>query len=426
MLIRAAVLLALPGTAALAQPVPADSLTAFVGAHVVSMRTPEVLRDYTVIVRNGVISAIGPRAQVQVPAAARRIDASGEYLMPGLVDFHVHVGERRDLSRYLAHGVTTIVNMGGNASSMLAWRDSVRARAMVGPDIYVGAFLNGPLERGGPLTVQTTADARDAVQQASERRYDFIKVYNSLTEPQFLAAMEEARARRLPVIGHAVRSIGLARGFALGQQAVAHAEEYMYDGLRVGDTAGIPAVVEYTRRARAGFIANLSAYDAIQRQWGKPAVVDSFLRASEASDLSEFWRTRWRNADYATRRGSLDRLWFLKELTLAMQRGGVIVLLGTDSPSIPGMFAGASIHEELRLLVDAGLSPYEALSAGTRNAGGFAQRVFGSAPFGTIATGQRADLILLRGNPLSDVAHARHPVGVMVRGRWLPAVSEAH
>ena len=426
MLIRAAVLLALPGAAALAQGAFGDTLIAFVGANVVTMRSPEVLRDHTVLVRNGVIAAVGPRVEVRVPATARRVDAQAGYLMPGLVDFHVHVGERRDLSLYLAHGVTTIVNMGGMASSMLAWRDSIRARTMAGPDIYVGAFLNGPRGLGGPLTVQTTADARDAVRQASERHFDFVKVYNSLTEAQYLAIIDEAKATGLPVLGHSVRSIGLPRGFALGQQAVAHAEEYMYDGLRVGDTAGIAAVVQFTQRAQAGFIANLSAYDVIQRQWGRPAAIDSFLRVPEASTLSAFWRARWRAADYVNRSGTLDRLGFLKQLTLAMHRGGALLLLGTDSPSIPGMFPGASIHEELRLLVEAGLTPYEALSAGTRTAGAFAQRVFGSAPFGTIAVGQRADMLLLNGNPLSDVANARHPAGVVVRGRWLPSVSEEH
>jgi imidazolonepropionase-like amidohydrolase len=106
-----------------------------------------------------------------------------------------------------------------------------------------------------------------------------------------------------------------------------------------------------------------------------------------------------------------------------MQRGGVRLLLGTDSPGIPGMFAGGSIHEELRLLVESGLTPYESLVAGTRAAGEFAQRHLKSQPFGMIAPGHRADLILLERSPLDDVRHARRPLGVMARGVWFPRAS---
>jgi imidazolonepropionase-like amidohydrolase len=106
-----------------------------------------------------------------------------------------------------------------------------------------------------------------------------------------------------------------------------------------------------------------------------------------------------------------------------MQRGGVRLLLGTDSPTIPGMFAGASIHDDLRMLVESGLTPYEALVAGTRSAGEFAGRCFGAEPAGLVAPGYRADLLLLSANPLEDIRNARAIVGVMARGRWIPAAT---
>ena len=398
-----------------------DSVTAFVGVHVVSMASPIVTRDQTVIVRDGVIAAVGPVAQTPIPPGARRLEAAGRYLMPGLADYHVHPAERNDLSLYLAWGVTTIANMGGFGGASRVWRDSIRAGQMVGPEIYVGFFLNGPANLGGPQTVETEEDARAAVIRAAELRYDFLKVYNSLTEAQYLAIMTEAKARGLPVIGHAVRSIGLERGFGLGQVGVAHAEEYTYSELRGRrDSASLAWAVAFTKNNAATVIPNLSAFDVITRQWGKPAVLDSFFAMPEARQLTEYWRTQWRSRDYVTRQGTIDALPFLKQLALAMQRAGVPLLLGTDSPSIPGMFAGASIHEELRLLVESGLTPYEALVAGTRAAGQFAEQTFHASRAGVVAPGYRADLVLLAADPLADVRNARTTLGVMARGTWIP------
>ena len=406
-------------------PTTRDSVVAFVGVHVVAMRTPDVARDQTVIVRDGVIATVGPAAATAIPPGARRIDAPGRYLMPGLADMHVHMVERNDLALYVTWGVTTIANMGGYSASLLAWRDSIRAGQMPGPELYVGAFANGPLNVGGPQTIASVDAARAFVADAANRRFDFVKVYNSLTEEQFTEIMKEATARGLPVLGHAVRSIGLERGFAAGQVAVAHAEEYTYSELRGRrDSASLAWAVGFTKGNDAAVIPNLSAFDVITRQWGRPIVVDSFFAMPEARQLSEFWRARWRSADYVTRPGTIDALPFLKQLALAMQRGGVRLMLGTDSPSIPGMFAGASVHEELRLLVESGLTPYEALVAGTRAAGEFATSHFKASPAGVVAPGYRADLLLLAANPLDNVRNARAPLGVMARGVWVPRTKE--
>jgi len=358
---------------------------------------------------------------VRIPRAAVTVEGRGRYLIPGLADFHTHVAERGDLALYVASGVTTIANMGSPGTTLIGWRDSISAGLMAGPQVYAGYYLNGPAGVGGVSTATTAHDARRAVTDAARARFDFIKVYNSLTEEQFIAVMEEAKARGIPVLGHAVRSVGLERAFRMGQVAVVHAEEYGYAELRRRrDSASVAWAVEFTRKNDVTVIPNLSAFEAITLQWGKPPVVDSFFALPEAGTLSPYWTQRWRHADYITRPGTLTALPFLKQLTLAMQRGGVRLLLGTDSPSIPGMFAGASIHDDLRMLVESGLTPYEALVAGTRAAGEFAVRYFGAEPAGLVAPGYRADLILLSANPLDDIANARAIVGVMARGHWRP------
>lgn len=136
------------------------------------------------------------------------------------------------------------------------------------------------------------------------------------------------------------------------------------------------------------------------------------------------WEQRWRDKHqrlYADRSGSLGpSLEFLKELTRTMSDGGVPLILGTDSPEIPGMAPGASLWLDLETLVDAGLSPYEALVAGTRSSGSFIGKYVRDAEqFGTIEVGSRADLLLLDANPLDDIRNISRQEGVVIRGGWI-------
>ena len=148
--------------------------------------------------------------------------------------------------------------------------------------------------------------------------------------------------------------------------------------------------------------------------------MDSFLATPDARSLSPARRRAWARANYVTRQGSIfPRLQFLRELTLAFADAGLPLLLGTDSPGIPGMFAGASIRNDLYNLVQAGLTPYQALAAGTVTAGRFVQETIPGSPlFGVIREGARADLVLLAENPLEGVEAMEDIQGVMVHGRW--------
>ncbi len=386
--------------------------------HVVPMDRDVVLDNHVVVVQNGIIKTVGPRATTQIPDDATLIDGQGGYLVPGLADFHVHVRLREDLGVYLAYGVTTVADMGG-PDRVRAWRDAINDGKSVGPQVFVGRFIDG---RGRPGGVPDAREARSTVTRAARRGFDFIKVYNSLSAEQFEAIVKEAKKRRLPVVGHGVRSVGLENAFAAGQSMVVHAEEYLYTDLRRSlDTLNIPRVVQATKQNGAYVVPNLSAFTAITRQWGRPEVLELFLTSAEAEWLPEFWVKEWRARDYITRRGSIEpQNEFLKRLTLALQHAGVPLLTGTDSPVIPGVFPGTSLHDELRLLVAAGLTPFEALTAATRTAGEYAHQHFRRAErFGVVAPGYRADLVLVRGNPLLELETLRQPQGVMARGRWL-------
>ncbi|MGH7712813.1 MAG: amidohydrolase family protein, partial [Gemmatimonadaceae bacterium] len=330
-----------------------------------------------------------------------------------------------DMTQYLARGVTTVLALGSFIDEhLIRWRDSTRRRERVGPEIFVAYYVDGP---GGPpgRAIVTADDGRSAARSAKAAGFDFIKAYNAIPESAFVALVEEARVQGIAVTGHGVRSVGLQRGFALGQVMVAHGEEYLYTHFnRLEDSTRFGEVAGWTKRSGAYVLPNLSAYVGIARQWGKPAVVDTLLGLPEARFIDPIWQTRWRARDYVRRQGSLDaRVAFLKKFTRVLSDSSVPLLAGTDSPTIPGLFPGPSIVDDLTLLLDAGLTPYQALATATRTPGEFlAKFARGSDHTGTIAVGNRADLIVLRTNPLEDLRRLRNPSGVMARGHWLSRV----
>lgn len=405
---------------------------AFVGVNVLPMDEDRVLEDHTVIVSDGLIQAVAPRAQVRVPRDAVVIEARGQYLLPGLADLHTHLQTSGELLQYLASGVTTVLDLGSFvAARVLAFRDSTRSGAIAGPTVLASFFLDGSsgqpsgLDFFGARLVNDRAAARLAVQEAKHEGFDFLKVYNSLADSVFRAIADEAKRQGMPVVGHGVRSVGLERAFDAGQMMLSHGEEYLYTFFVTNpDPSRIPHAASFTRRTGAYVLPNLSTFHTIALQWGRRVAVDSFLTRPEARLLDASRRQSWNAAPYLNRKGSLDeRLGLLYRLTRALSDSGVPLLLGTDSPQIPGMFAGLSIHEELRHQVIAGLTPFQALSAGTRTAGEFLRKARpGSEAFGLVAPGHRADLILAESNPLDSLATLRAPAGVMARGRWYPRV----
>ncbi|WP_423607423.1 amidohydrolase family protein [Sphingomonas sp. MS122] len=410
---------------AAAQPV---SRIALVNANVVPMDRERVLRGQTVLVENGRIAAIGPR--LAIPAGTRRIDARGMWLSPGLADLHTHVQTRDDLAIYLAHGVTTVLHM-GEASNAFAGRTRIAANtaAIPAPHVYTALAVDGS-PRYGHLVVTTAEEARAAVLLARANGYAFIKVYNNLSPDAFAALTAAGRERGVPIIGHTVTAMGgLERQLAAGQLLVAHAEEFLYShffapdadsGQRVPDDGAIPGAVAMVRRHNAFVTADLVTYGTIAEQWGSPAAVRSWLASPEARLLSPRYRLDWPNAGYDRREGDLKpRAAFLARLVKALADGGVPLVAGTDAPTIPGLFIGTSLHRNLALLEAAGLTRYQTLATATRNAGAFIARARpDEAPFGTIAVGSRADLVLTRANPLDDLATLRRPAGVMTHGTW--------
>ena len=401
---------------------PARADTAFVDVNVVPMDGPRVLEHQTVVVHERSIVALGPVASTTVPEGSQRVAGHGSaFLLPGLADMHTHVMATEDLALYTANGVTTILHMGGAPADLVGGANGdIDSGNLVGPHVFFALMIDGsPVFQR--FFIATPRQGRDAVGLAKTNGYDFIKLYNNVTAPEFKAIVSAARQKHMAVIGHGVRAVGLPQALFEGQTMVAHAEEFLYTAFHDRpDTALIPQVVAATARSGAFVTPNLSTFEAISHQWGKPDVVSRFLQDPRARLMTPAMRLNWQDMDYARRTGNLDAEWaFLRTFTKALSEAGVPLITGTDSPVIPGMYPGYSLHDELRTLVEAGLSPYQALRAATRTPGEFiAQSVPGAERFGLVKVGMKADLVLVEHNPLEDLATLKAPLGVMSAGRW--------
>lgn len=410
---------------------------------VVPMTGDTVLQDRSVRIVDGSIDAIEP-AGVRIPEGAAVVEGGGRHLLPGLVDAHVHLNAEIELLSHLAHGVTTVVNLRGSPAH-LRLAEAVASGQTPGPWIVTsGPTVDGdpPLWSGSGTTVVTTrAEARAAVEAQSEAGYDLIKVYNHVDPPLLRAAVEAAEARRLAVVGHLPRrpdrATALRKALDAGLAMIVHAEEIFFTHLIGGlpdeavdagpwpvEDARIDEAVRLVAESGAAVTPNLSFVAMTARMLDD---VDAVLGHPESEYLDPETRETWRRFN-PTRRENLDdfaareavKRPVVRTLTRRLHEAGVPLLLGTDA-STPGLHPGRSAILELEELVAAGLTPYEALQAGTTTPASFLERhVPDARPIGTIETGKAADLVLVEGNPLEDVGVLRDPAGVVVRGEWWP------
>jgi cytosine/adenosine deaminase-related metal-dependent hydrolase len=415
-------------------PTSANGIIAFVGVDVLPMDRDALLRDRTVIVRDGRIATIAPAAEVDLAPGTFRIDGTGKVLVPGLTEMHGHVPGPDDpqyaqdvLFLYLANGVTTVRNMAGHP-----WHLDLRRRVD-------GGEVAGPnLIAASPwLSAKTAEEAERKVREAKQAGFDLAKI-GDMPRAAYAAMANTAHALGLPFAGHVPFEVGLAGALDAKQASIDHLDRYVEFLVPPGvDTTGRdPGVFG------SGWIGSVDRSridDAVQRTlaagtWNVPTLsfiehlaspepAETMIRRPEFRYLPREVREAWVRAkhEYAQREDfspeaarSLVRL--RRELLKALHDGGAPVALGSDAPqffNVPGF----SVHHEMRMMVDAGLTPYEVLTTGTRNP---ARAVGTPDAFGTVAVGRRADLVLLEADPRADIANAARRVGVMVRGQWWP------
>jgi hypothetical protein len=420
--LRVLALAALPLSGATTSAQNTSEPIAIIGVDVLPMDRERVLRAQSVIVERGVITRIGPARTIRPPSGATIVDGTGKFLIPGLADMHVHLAGPVELQRallqlFVANGVTTVLNMRG-AREHLALRREVESTRTIGPTVYtVGPYVNEPFFR-------TADEVEEAVREQKRLGYDFIKLHGDLTRDAYARLNSVAREVGLRVIGHAPRNLGLEALFEERQYALAHAEEFIYDRNNssrdyLNVVPRIPSLARSMVRTETWLMPNLTAFKIIGMQVQNLAPI---LARPEMRFLPSAYRTGWgpETNPYTNRfpreqgPGIMARFEVLQQLVKGFQSGGVRMVVGTDALNT-GVVPGFSVHDELAELVAAGLTPYQALRAGTANAAEFLG-VRGTR--GTVAAGRKADLVLLDANPLADIANTRRIAGVMLRGRW--------
>ena len=403
----------------------------------------------TVVVRGSRIVEVGPSASVRVPAGARRMDGRGKWLIPGLWDMHVHAFGYSfpDFAGplLLAHGVTGVRDMGFYVDTARHWRGEVAAGRVAGPRLVAGGRLDGPPNRAPWVARAATADeARRAVDSLLDAGADFIKVYSHLPREAYFAAAEQARRRGVPLAGHVPYAVSVQEAARGGQRGIEHQDDLMRacgaeDAALRAELASTPPdapperqlalIRDHARRMRAGFDpGRCSSAIAALAQAGvhvTPTLVvyQPYVAPADTSAihpplmryvprrLQAEWRARLQRA------GPGDTATVSAYFSLArvgeMQRAGVRLLAGTDAPQAY-VHPGASLHDELELLVRAGLTPMQALQSATGEPAAYLGAL---DSLGTVARGKLADLVLLDADPLADIRSTRRIHAVVANGR---------
>lgn len=416
-------LLATPFSTAPAQE--AESL-AIIHAVIIDGHGKPPIEDGTLVIRAGKIEAVGPFAVIKAPANARVIDAQGKAVMPGLADMHVHLtggwdghavdmlGFQRYLNALLYAGVMTVLDTGNVQPYILQLRQEVAAGRLAGPRIYcAGALIDGADPAWPPLSfaVSTVEQIPKLVRQQKKEAVDVLKAYSGLSDLMVTALVREAKKDSLRVFIDQWSRNGSVDLIRAGIAAFAHLPTS-----KMSDEA-----VSLMKEKGVHAITTLAVYESHSRR----RLADlSFLEFPLVKDTTPPWFLEELRA-YASRRLTADasaratansnRLSEAKKNARRLFDAGVLLAAGTDAP-YPGVSQGEGIHRELELLVEAGLSPLEAITVATKNA---ALLMNAGDEWGTLAPGRVANLILIAGRPDKRISETRQIEMVIQAGKIL-------
>ena len=392
-----------------------------------------VLTDASVEIAGGKITRI-VRSGGSKPKAAKIVDGKGRWLMPGLIDSHIHYDEEVELTSYLRKGVTTVISLGDppeQIAQMPASLAKLASGELAGPRLYAAGLI---ISNGIKLTTASETRAFVRAEKAAGRR--LIKVYNDTSREVFDTAVDEAHHLHMGVFGHMPRDLDPQYVVSSGLDVLAHAEELFFSSLKgpedvdlatltpdwKPDLSTIDAVLQAMADHKVFLIPNLVTSYHFGEQWVDP---DPIFTSGEATLLTQDTIEGWRDHNYAHRtqvekrmvREALKRP-LLDLITWKAHQHGVVLLAGTDSP-IPTNWPGESLHEELRLLVAAGLANDEVLAAATRNAGDLIKsRLDPAICLGAVREGCEADLVLLSKDPRADIRNTETIEAIIAHGRW--------
>lgn len=414
---------------------PGAGKTAYVGATLWNGTGAPPILDAVVIVEGGRIDRAGPPDAVRVPRGATEVRVDGKWIIPGLIDAHAHT-ERWMLARFLTYGVTSVRDMGGRQDSIVALRDETSLGSFPSPRLFIAGAIIG--------AGATTADeARRAIDSRALIDATHAKVYTRIDSVLLAAILDEANTVSLPVAGHLGR-IDALRAARMGVRSIEHlsgiveatvrapalffaAHDDFFGGWSTAerawaalDSAELTETASALKQAGAGIVPTLVLHQSLAH------IADRAYRASlDLTGVPDPVRQAWNRSELARGVFSLgEGAVALRQSRPAQdrfvrlfKRAGGLVAAGTDTPG-PLLAPGASLHQELALLVAAGFTPREALLAATRDAA----RLMGVDSIGVIEEGAVADFVVLSASPLDDISNTRKVEAVVTRGvrrRWV-------
>lgn len=402
--------------------------------NVITMLSPDsVINNAMVVIKNNRIESING----VIPDDAQLIDGKGKWLMPGLIDMHVHVptdvgpfGPKlptqgavlfMDLQDYMlldiANGVTTIFELSARAEHF-GQRNEIGKGTVIGPRMALAAMIDGGEGQG--RRVNTPEDGRQAVRSAKAEGYEFIKVYAYLNIKTYKAIVDEANKQGLKTIGHIPDAFrGKLKGaFVPGFGMVAHAEELTNYAVDYSEAEA--RKMAQLLKANGTWLS--PTLTTMERILGQVKSLDELKALPSLIYVHPLLQSKWLTANKYNKMSSPEEIAHFENyvkfnllLVKACKEAGVPIVAGTDAGT-SGVVAGFAMHDELELLVKAGLTPQEALMASTFLS---AQWLGIDKELGTVEEGKLADLILLDENPLIDIRNTRKIAGVFVNGRWL-------
>jgi len=411
------------------------------GGTLVDAATGKEISDSVIVIRGERIEQVGS-GNTAVPEGAQIIDAKGKWIIPGLIDSHAHAEnpDETPFSLYLANGVTTIRNPGGNITVLRLTRERLLHSEIIGPRL----FFSGPLLDGIPpvwpdmsMLVDTPPRAKSAVNFIADQGVDFVKVYNNVKEPELKAIIETARERGLPVAGHIPRSMTMTRAIELGMTRLEHIRVTGREMLNPDEADKIDPLPLGSREPLLWQRFDLQSekmHALVQRLAQSKIFLDPTLIIAEETEVPNLDadkndpNNQYLSAKVVERYVSFKSP--LYELPADLQtagrqafekqekfvgmcnRAGVKIIAGTDGPGIGSLLPGFGLHRELELLVASGLSPLEALRAATVTA---AEALGKEDRLGSVEPGKLADMVVLDADPLQVIQNLRK-IRLVVQG----------
>ena len=411
-------------------------------------------RDMSVFIVGDRISKIEATDKFPAPQNVKTIDAAGKFLIPGLWDMHVHPHSPQDANLFIANGITGIRIMWGGREDF-ASRKEREAGTLLAPHMYIASpLIDGPKPFWpGSVSVSTEAEARAVVDKAKAMGADFVKVYSLLPREEFLAIADEAGKQNIPFAGHVPMSVSAQEASDAGMKSIEHltgvmqacstlsaelnkaSEADLEEHIRTGNHLFEGPRVHALREQMFATCDPENAtelFDVFKRNgtWQTPTLTlwrmfssindASFVNNPALRFVAFRERQSWDQAAVSKNsvevNAALSKSEFQKDLQLvgAMQKAGVGILAGTDTGN-PYCIPGFALHDELQLLVQAGLTPLQALQAATTNPARF---IGNETDFGAVKPGKLANLVLLDANPLDNIANTTKIRAVVLDGRF--------